>query len=149
MKDYVRPMMMSEVFAPNEYVAACVTGTIQCGYPGHPRSIWGPSTVGNPNIFDDYNGRESGWYTDRDGLQHGVCGNNATISFNGDTGTVFEMVNGRVDYNRPIYNIRGFDLTEGTYTGVTWTSRDGSSPEYHHVGRLIITDIDPSRPNHS
>ena len=43
----------------------------------------------------------------------------------------------------------GFDLTEGTYTGVTWTSRDGSSPEYHHVGRLIITDIDPSRPNHS
>mgnify|MGYP006919042762 CR=1 FL=1 len=75
--------------------------------------------------------------------------NNATISFNGDTGTGFEMVNGRVDYNRPIYNIRGFDLTEGTYTGVTWTSRDGSSPEYHHVGRLIITDIDPSRPNHS
>lgn len=147
MKDYVRPMMESEAFTANEYIAACVTGTIQCGYPGH--DYWWENTVGKPNIFDDYFGEETGWYTDRDGLQHGVCGNNATISFNGDTGTGYEVVNGRVDKNRPIYDISGFNLTEGTYTGVTWTSRDGNSPEYHHVGRLIITNIDPTRPNHS
>lgn len=147
MKDYVRPMMESEAFTANEYIAACVTGTIQCGYPGH--DYWWENTVGKPNIFDDYFGEGTGWYTDRDGLQHGVCGNNATISFNGDTGTGYEVVNGRVDKNRPIYDISGFNLTEGTYTGVTWTSRDGNSPEYHHVGRLIITNIDPTRPNHS
>ena len=34
MKNYVKPMMESEVFTPNEYVAACVTGTIQCAIPG-------------------------------------------------------------------------------------------------------------------
>ena len=150
MKNYVRPMMESEAFAANEYIAACVTGTIQCGYPGHRGSWWGGrGTVGDPNIFDDYYGDESGWYTDQYGMQHGVCGNDATISFNGNTGTGYEVVNGRVDKNRPIYGISGFDLTEGTYTGVTWTSRDGDSPEYHHVGRLVITNIDPTRPNHS
>ena len=146
--NWIEPNIKIENFQPDEYVAACVTGTIQCAYPGNgPRRLGG--TNGLTNSFDDYNGSESGWYTDRYGMQHGVCGNNATISFNGNTGSGFEYVNGRPDYNRPIYNITGYDLEKGTYYDVTWTSNDSGSPEYHHIGRLIITNIDNSRPNHS
>lgn len=149
-KNWEMPKTVVQRFEPNEYVAACVTGTIQCAYPGDPK-YYGPgrSSVGRTNVFDDWNGRESGWYTDQDGMQHGVCGNNATISFNGNTGTGFEYVNGRPDHNRPIYDISGYQLEEGTYYNVTWTSNDSGSPEYHHIGRLIITNIDHSRPNHS
>ena len=32
MREYVRPMMMSEAFAPNEYIAACYT--LVCAIPG-------------------------------------------------------------------------------------------------------------------
>lgn len=33
-KEYVTPTMVGERFSADEYVAACVTGTIQCVYPG-------------------------------------------------------------------------------------------------------------------
>ena len=142
-KVWEEPKVDVQIFVPNEYVAACVTGTIQCAYPGNGR------TNGRTDRFDDYNGRESGYYTDRYGMQHGICGNDAQISFNGDTGSGFEYVGGRPDYNRPIYNISGYQLEEGTYFNVTWTSNDSGSPEYHHIGRLIITNIDSTHPNHS
>lgn len=149
-KVWRKPHAVVQKFEANEYVAACITGTIQCGYPGDPNYYgWGRTSVGEPDVFDDWNGWESGWYTDRHGMQHGICGNDATISFNGSTGSGFETVNGKTDRNRPIYDIKGFIPEVGTYTGVRWTSRDGNSPEYHHVGRLIITNIDNDHPNHS
>ncbi len=141
--NWVEPEIMVDCFEPNEYVAACVTGTIQCAYPGNGR------TNGQTNVFDDYNGRQNGWYTDGYGMMHGICGNDATISFNGDTGSGYEYVNGRPARNRPIYNISGYQLKEGTYYDVTWNSKVDNSDEYNHIGRLKITNIDDSHPNRS
>ena len=49
-KEYVTPTMVGERFSADEYVAACITGVIQCAYPGNG------STNGNINEYDDYNG---------------------------------------------------------------------------------------------
>ncbi len=99
---WTRPEVTGELFEANEYVAACITGTIQCAYPGDGK------TNGQTNIFDDYNGNESGWYRDKKGMLHGLCGNNAEISFNGDTGSGFEYSGGQIQRNRPIYIIHGY-----------------------------------------
>ena len=33
-------------------------------------------------VYDDYKGQTKGWYTDSEGKQHGLCGYDATITFN-------------------------------------------------------------------
>ncbi len=133
-KEYVTPIMTGEKFIANEYVAACITGTIQCVYPGK-----------SSEEYDD--GTET--YKDREGMWHGLCGNNATISFNGDTASGFERIGGVVQTNRPIYDIAGYKEEAGTYY-VTWTSKEtGVNLEYHHKGRLIVENVDKNRPNHS
>ena len=129
---WTRPEVTGEMFAANESVAACITGTIQCMYPGT-----------SPTDQDD--GTKT--YIDSYGQWHGLCGNNASISFNGDTASGFEVVNGNVDRNRRIYKVSGYVQKEGTYP-VTWDSTDGNGI-YHHKGRLIITNIDSAHPNHS
>lgn len=90
---------------PNEYVAACITGTIECAVPGNnPYTCDG----GNPTRFFNYrmdSNRWDGSTISPDGLEHGLCGNTATISFDGDTGSGFERINGEIQRNRPIYNI--------------------------------------------
>ena len=59
---------------PNEYVAACVTGTIECAVPGkNPYTCDG----GNPTRFFNYqmdSNRWSGQTILPDGLEHGLCG---------------------------------------------------------------------------
>lgn len=132
-KEYVTPTMVGERFSADEYVAACVTGTIQCAYPG-----------ASPNAQDD----GTATFKDNEGKWHGSCGENAPISFDGGTGRGYEMRNGKIDYNRPIYDITGYKLVPDSYTNVSWTSTDGNL-FYHHKGRLIITNIDDNRPNHS
>lgn len=132
-KEYVTPTMVGERFSADEYVAACVTGTIQCVYPGD-----------SPNAQDD--GTKT--YIDVAGMWHGSCGEDASISFNDGTGKGYEMRNGKIDYNRPISHITGYTLKTGTYTNVSWESTDGAGT-YHHKGRLVITNIDNNRPNHS
>lgn len=141
---WTRPEVTGEMFEANEYVAACITGTIQCMYPGNGFS-------NGKEQYDDYNGQQSGWYTEPSGKQHGICGNNATISFNEKTGSGYEFSNGQIQRNRPIYNIAGYTSEVGTYYGVTWNSDDGDnhSGTYSHKGRLIITNIDNAHPNHS
>lgn len=58
--------------------------------------------------------------------------------------------NGVTDTSRPIYSISGYTPTVGTYTDVTWKSKDLSTGlEYTHKGRLKISQIDTNRPNHS
>ena len=47
-----------------------------------------------------------------------------------------------------VYDITGYKLVPDSYTNVSWTSTDGNLI-YHHKGRLIITNIDDNRPNHS
>ncbi|WP_461878547.1 hypothetical protein [Fusicatenibacter sp.] len=142
---WTRPEVAGELFEANEYVAACITGVIQCAYPGNGK------TNGKTDRFDDYNGKESGYYRDSQGMLHGLCGNDAKISFNGDTGTGYEYIGNQIQRNRPIYNIKGYEAKAGTYYGVQWNSDDGDnhSGTYSHIGRLVITDIDSSHPNHS
>lgn len=140
---WTRPEVTGEMFEANEYVAACITGTIQCMYPGNGFS-------NGKEQYDDYNGQQSGWFTDGSGKQHGLCGYDATISFNGKTGSGYEFKNGQIQRNRPIYDIKGYEPTVGEYK-VTWNSDDGDnhSGTYSHVGRLRISNIDNAHPNHS
>ena len=88
-KEYVTPTMVGERFSADEYVAACVTGTIQCVYPGTA------TAKGDNGTYGDYNHQESGVYTDSQGMKHGICGDDATISFNGTTASGYEFVNGK------------------------------------------------------
>lgn len=87
MRKWVRPSVYEENFASNHNIAnsvsACIVGTIQCQYPGDG---W----TNGKEKFDDYNGEQSGWYTDSEGKQHGICGNDADISFAGATGSGYE-----------------------------------------------------------
>lgn len=46
-KEYVTPTMVGERFSADEYVAACITGTIQCVYPG---TEWAKGDNGMPDI---------------------------------------------------------------------------------------------------
>lgn len=149
MREYVRPMMMSEAFAPNEYISACVVGTIECAIPGTNRYECDGSS---PTRYFDYDMRRSEWgwgepTIGQDGLEHGICGNSAPISFNGSTGSGYETIGGEIQRNRPIYNISGYDLEPGIYK-VTWNS-DSGGPMYNHYGELHISYIDYDHPNHS
>lgn len=124
-------------------MSACIVGKIQCQYPGN-------GSTNGQNVFDDYNGEQSEWYTDSEGEKHGICGNVADISFAGATGSGYEQNNGITDTSRPIYSISGYIPAVGTYYYVTWKSKDLSKGiEYIHKGRLKITQIDTNRPNHS
>lgn len=152
MKNYVKPMMESEVFTPNEYVAACVTGTIQCAIPGASAYTVGDGTgARNFNSFVHSMAQERwpGSVPSADGKDHGICGESTTINFSDSNGigSGYEMNHGVLDTSRPIYNISGYDLAEGTYN-VTWQSSNGFQ-EYNHYGTLNIVNIDDSRPNHS
>lgn len=165
-KEWVEPRIQVQQFAPNDAVSACIGGKIQCAYPGN-------SSTNGDWKFDDYNGKESGWYTDHwgddkytqdeHGHLHGLCGNNATLTFSGDTASGYERKNdGSIDYSRPIYNITGWDrganettdidwnnAVKGEYD-VAWNSKDTNEGlEYFHIGRLIIDWLDPLRHNHS
>ncbi len=147
MRKWVRPSACEECFASNENIAnsvnACIVGIIQCQYPGNGWS-------NGQEYFDDYNNQKSGYYTDSEGKQHGICGNNADISFAGATGSGYERTNGVTDTNRRIYQISGYEAKPGTYYNVTWKSKHAiEGVEYTHKGRLIINQIDTNRPNHS
>ena len=124
-------------------MSACIVGKIQCQYSGN-------GSTNGQDVFDDYNGEQSEWYTDSEGEKHGIFGNDADISFAGATGSCYEQNNGITDTSRPIYSISGYTPAVGTYYYVTWKSKDLSKGiEYIHKGRLKITQIDTNRPNHS
>lgn len=145
-KIWKNPETLVQRFTPNEYVAACVTGTIQCAIPGSSAYRCNDGTQSRNFNFNPtrWNGPKIG----KDGLDHGLCGNNASISFS-DTdgsGSGYEVVNGSVSYNRPIWNINGYMLNPGTYA-VTWNSSDGANT-YNHYGILTI-EATGSNANHS
>lgn len=104
MRKWVRPSVYEENLAANLNVAvsACIVGKIQCQYPGD-------GSTNGQQVFDDYNGQQSGWYTDSEGKQHGIWGNDADISFAGATGSGYEKNNGVTDTSRPIY--RQYEMT--------------------------------------
>lgn len=136
-KEWIEPEILVQEFTANEYVAACIVGNIQCALPGKSST---EQDDGTTPIYTEPKTR----------LQHGLCGEAAPISFDSETASGYEVINGVKQMNRPIYNIFGYELEPGTYTNVTWNSTDnGGKDVYSHTGRLVITNIDESRPNHS
>ena len=136
-KRYTAPKMTMERFEANEYVAACVTATVQCALPGK-------STTAHDGTSPIYT--ESGT-----GLQHGICANEATIYMSDTDGvyTGYEVSNGEVQTNRPIKVVGSYDSV-GTYNRVSWTSTDNNWKDtYTHVGTIKVTYVDDTHPNHS
>lgn len=141
-KVWEAPKIEIQRFQANEYVSACIQGRLQCMYPGNGQT-------NGQEIYDDYNNDQSGWYKDSHNMLHGICGNDAAVSFNGDTAKGYESVDGVAQTNRVIFDIEGYKQEVGTYYNVTWKSQVDNSDIYHHIGRLIITLVDPTRANHS
>lgn len=147
MRKWVSPKAVEEKFSVNEAVSACIEGTIQCYYPGKS-PYEGNDGTDTIKISKDFAAQDK-WVTT--GEWHGLCGNDAHISFNSETGSGYEVVNGKTDYQKPIKNIKNYTMKEGTYTNVIWNSYDGHNGggEYHHRGTLTINNIITNRPNHS
>ena len=150
--EWKNPEIMVEKFQANEYVAACVTGTIQCAIPGNSPYAINDGTGSRNNNSNLYQWNRWDWpgaHLPPDGLDHGICGESTSITFSDSdgSGSGFEMNHGVLDRTRPIYNIDGYSLSTGSYN-VTWQSNNGSR-QYNHYGILTITNIDNSRPNHS
>lgn len=91
-----------------------------------------------------------GWTIDKNNEDHGYCGNWAPVSFNADTASGYEVVNGAIDRNRKIDTITGYKAQKGSYS-VKWLSYDGHNGNkvYHHKGTLKISNVIQDRPNHS
>ena len=146
-KTYVTPVITGEQFEANEYVAACITATVQCAIPGTSASKVNDGTKARSN--------------------HGICGTTATITFNGDTASGYEVTDGATNTKRPISDIyiNGTNTASGTYSNFSggnqnwatgtysarWTSVDKeyNTGTYYHYGMMTITNIDSTRPNHS
>lgn len=151
-KAYKTPTACAEEFMPNEYVSACVTGTIQCAIPGSSPYKVNDGTGSRNFSKQVYMGLSQNWNgptISYDGKDHGICGEATSITFSDSdgSGSGYEMNHGVLDMTRPIYDISGYQLSVGNYY-VTWKSNNGSQ-EYNHYGTLKISNIDNSRPNHS
>ncbi|MBQ8520334.1 MAG: hypothetical protein IJ456_02920 [Bacteroides sp.] len=158
-KAYVTPMMKSESFVPNEYVAACtrITDiTATCARPGSSGgNVIGDGTSYGNNIGssvegDDCRGSSYGK------IYHGVCGNPSTIYLDGS-------LNGLENNGRPITNViigakttvnnyykisvasTDFDdLEVGSTYNATWNSTDNHGCSYTHWGALKVTGFSHS-----
>lgn len=145
MRTWVRPSVCEECFASNENIAnsvsPCITGTIECVYPGGKSH-----QPGDNDIYDGFSGDDSDVWHGPDGW-HGACGTPTVINYSTGAGKGYEIYQGKLDRNRPISDITPDVYTEGTHY-VTWTSTDGTGI-YHHKGRIKVTLVDNSKPNHS
>lgn len=144
MREYIRPTMQGEIFAANEYIAAC----------------WGVSCS-----VDAANDVEKRWMLSRwesnyeNGQTHDAahCGmqTNQWVIDDDGNGTVDRMIETGTDglgdltctlYTGPSYK------QEASFSGVTtgsyiyWTTSSGDRT-WHHQGRVVGTD--PSHPNRS
>ena len=147
MREYVRPMMMSEAFAPNEYIAACYT--LVCAIPGDSymeiddgtasrwfgNNRWEPATNGNVRWGDL-------GIISADGNLHGNCGL-ATTSYDDVNQIGYEFnLDGTLKKETTIHSIQlGGDLGDRYYA--TWHSNNGT--DYTHYGYAIKN----ANPNHS
>lgn len=148
MREYVRPMMMSEAFAPNEYIAACYT--LVCAIPGDSATQIGDGTstrwfINNPDWNTrPYTGsiRWDGDWVRADGLAHGNCGNEST-SYDVDHSIGYEHNNDGTVKNAVISNVDIGSLYRGNTYYANWQSDNGTL--YTHYGFAIMD----ANPNHS
>lgn len=146
MRKWVKPSAYEECFASNENIAnsvnPCIEGVIECVYPGGKSH-----QPGDNGIYDGFSGDDSDVYKMENNGWHGACGTPTKINYSTGEGIGYEIFQGKLDKNRPITKIDLTDYTEG-YHFVTWNSTDGTGI-YHHKGRIKITKVDASKPNHS
>lgn len=146
MREYVRPMMMSEVFAPNEYIAACYT--LVCAIPGSSATEIGDGTA--TRYFNGADGsgryRYTMWDGNKvyaDGLAHGNCGNEST-SYDVDHSIGYEHNNDGTVKNAVISNAHiGTQSGNSNMYYAHWQSDNGTL--YTHYGFAIMD----ANPNHS
>ena len=146
MREYVRPMMMSEAFAPNEYIAACYT--LVCAIPGSSATEIGDGTA--TRYFNGADGfgryRYTMWDGNRvyaDGLAHGNCGNEST-SYDVDHSIGYEHNNDGTVKNAVISNVHiGTQSGNSNMYYAHWQSDNGTL--YTHYGFAIMD----ANPNHS
>lgn len=152
MRTWVRPSACEECFASNENIAnsvsPCITGTIECVYPGQHKS-----QTGDNGIYDGFNGAttlsgDSGIFVDSEKKWHGACGTPTVINYSTGEGKGYEIYRGKLDRTRPISSISLTDYSLGLHDNVTWTSTNGKDI-YHHKGRIDISLVDRNKPNHS
>ena len=138
-------MMMSEAFAPNEYIAACYT--LVCAIPGDSATEIGDGTA--TRYFNGTEGFPWNRYTTwdgnivyADGLAHGNCGNEST-SYDVDHSIGYEHNNDGTVKNAVISNVDiGSRYNDNTYYA-HWQSDNGTL--YTHYGFAIMD----ANPNHS
>ena len=148
MREYVRPMMMSEAFAPNEYIAACYT--LVCAIPGSSATQIGDGTstrwfTNNRNHRPNTGNRGLLWDNNwvwADGLAHGNCGNEST-SYDVDHSIGYEHNNDGTVKNAVISNVDIGSLYRGNTYYAHWQSDNGTL--YTHYGFAIMD----ANPNHS
>ena len=134
-KAYVKPLMQSEAFVPDEYVAACYEfdAMFYCdlgaAYPGE----------------DSY---------ESNGLRHGSPCAHTTVHIDGNYRITGKEDNKPVQIDRGSVDLNGFDLTTARKGSVIpfveWTSFDDYRYHHHGYGE-ILSEIEtiPGRPNHS
>ena len=149
MREYVRPMMMSEAFAPNEYIAACYT--LVCAIPGSSATQIGDGTstrwfTNNRNHRPNTGNRGLLWdnnWVRADGLAHGNCGNEST-SYDVDHSIGYEHNNDGTVKNAVISNVHiGTQSGNSNMYYAHWQSDNGTL--YTHYGFAIMD----ANPNHS
>ena len=136
-------MMMSEAFAPNEYIAACYT--LVCAIPGTSATEirdgtatrWFTRPIWNQYITWD------GEKVYADGLAHGNCGNEST-SYDVDHSIGYEHNNDGTVKNAVISNVHiGTQKGNSNMYYANWQSDNGTL--YTHYGFAIMD----ANPNHS
>jgi hypothetical protein len=137
---WIEPKVLVQKFVANEYVSACVVGTVQCIYPN------------DPEIYDSWHMGQRKYKEERTGYEHGICGNVAYVTFNESTGSGYEANAQGVPYPNRVISIPPCDypVKEGYY--LQWTSKDNDDPlklVYTHYGRLKVQYTDKDCPNHS
>lgn len=154
-KEYVKPMMESETFTSNDYVAACYTlsAKLYCAIPG--KSI---NYVNDGIIVGKWNGDNGVWHG-------GPCATNTAETLTGINGsfvgtesggngltdcTIGESVSGLDAYVTSNIGTVANDINAGYYKA-SWTSKDSSGLIYKHYGIAQITSAltKPGYPNHS
>lgn len=142
MREYVRPMMMSEAFAPNEYIATCYS--LYCLVSGDGNRFtgnkWHDNLRNHKGQASDNTTEWHGLSTPLDGQLHGApCANGSSL--NTESGIYYEN-----HKESAVGNITlGSYASDGRQYAV-WTSEDvNGTGHYSHYGYAVYD----SNPNHS
>lgn len=149
MKDYIKPMMNSELFMADEYVAAC--WYVACNYE-NANELEKKMLPTNPNNHGKNN------YTD--GQTHaleqcGTSGNQVIVTDPLNVATGMYEINSKTGVKElvcALYSSTSYDSTI-PYSGVNigdtiyWTTKLGNGTTWYHQG--TVNGVDSNHPNRS